>query len=118
RAQLPGRTVRDDYVGGAMRPQDGRLGLEVDDVSPVAIFGRKGVEDAASAGRDSRPVGRSREIAWVSVFSGDGLQNLVDQHVLALFRLAMSARPVGAVDHVAWREGRVRRCVVLGDGLG
>jgi hypothetical protein len=37
-------------------PEDGRLGIDVHDVGPVAVLGRQSVQDAASARGDAGPV--------------------------------------------------------------
>ena len=109
RADLPGRAVGHDDVVAAVGPQDRRLGIEADDPGPVAVLARQRVEDPARAGREARPVLRRRGVAGVAVVAGDGLEDLGQQHLLALLRLAVARRPVGGAQHVAAARRRPRR---------
>src|SRR6202044_2195657 len=62
RAHLPRRVVRDNDVRSAVRPEDGRLGIDVDDARPVAVLARQRVEDAARSWRDARPMFGCRRV--------------------------------------------------------
>src|SRR5229473_874293 len=115
RSHLPRGPVGHDDVGRSVSPEHGRLGIDVHDVGPVAVFRRKRVQDAARARGDAGPVGRRRRVARVAVVTRHRFQNLLHQHVLALRRLVMGGRPVGRVDDVARRE---RRDLVAAGGGG
>ena len=105
RAHLQRRAVGHDEVHRAVRPQHRGLRVEVDDVVPAAVARRERVEDARRAGREPRPVLRRRGVAGVVGVAEVGLEDLVDQQVLA--RLGEPGRDVERAEHAARRERAV-----------
>jgi hypothetical protein len=55
---------------------------------------------------------------WVAVVADVRLEDLPEQQLLAVGRLAVIWRPVRRVHHVARRRRRVRRAVAAGEALG